>query len=177
MLFILSTVLVAILPLVSIATGDFLLSIIWNPINYLPYPFAAILLFHLSKSEAPKIKPLYLVLAIFLFALAVAADWAIYINAGFFKVNTYAIPAYMRPSLVLLATGIVWWAINIQLKSNPMIRFMSMNSLALYCLHPFFVEPAKTLTGGRILPSLFIVLLFSYTAGFILRRFIVKGLI
>lgn len=42
MLFILSTVLVAILPLVSIATGDFLLSIIWNPINYLPYPFAAI---------------------------------------------------------------------------------------------------------------------------------------
>ena len=177
MLFFLSTVVVAILPLVSIATGNFLLSTFWNPINYLPYPFAAILLFHLSKSRAQKIRWRFLVPVIFLFALAAAADWTIYIDEGFFQVNRYAIPAYMRPSIVLLATGIVWVAINIRHKPNRVIRFMSNNSLALYCLHPFFVEPAKTITDNRILPSLVLVLLFSYAAGVILRKFLSKGLI
>jgi hypothetical protein len=176
-LFIISTLLVAMLPIVSMATNHFILSVHWNPLNFIPYPFAAILVFHIAKLDSAKIKPIYIILIAVLIVLLIIADWTIYVNRGFFQVNLFAIPAYSRPSLVLIAMVVVLLGIKIQPKQNAVILFMSNNSLALYCLHLFFKTPANRLSGGNLFMYLFLVVVFSYVAGIILKQFIRQELI
>lgn len=176
-LFIITTLFVSILPILSIATEYFYLSIYWNPLNFLPYPFAAILVLHIARLDRAKIKPVYLILTAFLISIAVIADWTIYVNKGFFDVSIYAVPAYTRPSLVLISMVVLFIAIKVNPKRNPIIMFMSTNSLALYCLHTFFVGPAKQLSGGNLLISLLIVIVLSYFTGAIMKQFINEAVI
>jgi surface polysaccharide O-acyltransferase-like enzyme len=166
-----------VLPILSIATAHFDASIHWNPLNFLPYPFAAILVFHVSKLDRAKIKPTYIIPAGFLILLLFIADWTVYVNKGFFNVNGYAIPAYTRSSLVLIAMIVLLFAIKINPKSNPVIMFMSNNSLALYCIHPFFVEPIKQLSGGNLIISLFLVLILSYLTAIIMKNLYSRNLL
>ena len=55
-----------------------------------------------------------------------------------FDVNSFAIPAYTRPSLIFLM-AVVASPSALAAGGNAIVRFMSNHSLALYCLHPFFV--------------------------------------
>lgn len=176
-LFIVTTILLLILPILSVATGFFLLSIYWNPLNFLPYPFAAILVFHITRLDKAKIKPIYIVLAGFIIFILVVLDWTIYVNKGFFNVHIFAIPAYTRPSLVLIAMAVLLVATRVNPRRNAVVLFMSKNSLELYCLHPFFLEPAKQLSGGNLLISLLLVVFLSYLTGMIMKQFVKQELI
>jgi hypothetical protein len=175
-LFILSILFVSVLPIVSIATGYFVLCAYWSPLNFLPYPFAAILVSYIAKLDRTRIKPIYLILSACLILLFCIVDWAIYVNKGFFNVLRFAIPIFARPSLVLMAMMSLFLALKINLKRNPVILFMSNNSLALYCIHPFFL-PLKRLSGGHMAVSLFLVVLFSYLTALIMKHFIRQELI
>lgn len=61
----------------------------------------------------------------------------------FFLGQGHAIPAYTRPSLLFEAIAIFAAAMDPRIKASGVIRFMSKNSLALYCLHPFLVSPVS----------------------------------
>lgn len=177
-IFFLATVaLVSVLPIFSIATELFVLSAHWSPLNFLPYPFAAILVFHVARMEKAKISPILIIISGAVIVLSVLADWSIYVHRGFFNVNIYAIPAYTRPSLVFISMALLFVAIKTNPKSNPVVLFMSNNSLALYCLHPFFVKPAQDLSNSNLLVSLILVIILSYSSAAILKQFIKRELI
>jgi hypothetical protein len=175
--FIISTLLVSLLPIFSVATQRFGLTIHWNPLNFLPYPFAAILVSHFANLDRTTLKPFNMILAGFLIVLLAISDWTIYVNKGFINVDDYAIPAYTRPSLVLIAMVVLFLAIKLTPKRNPVILFMSNNSLALYCIHPFFIEPINRLSGGHLVISLFLVLILSYLTAIIMKQFLLQKLI
>jgi hypothetical protein len=141
LLALLSIIIVGMLPILSIKYQFYILSVYWNPINFLPLPFAAILI---QRLKSQNLRCLYWNLIIIsLIVLAFFAgilDWTIYVNKGFFTVNMYAIPAYTRPSVVLLSVLILVLVVNFQMKKLAVIDFMSKHSLALYCLHVFFLS-------------------------------------
>jgi peptidoglycan/LPS O-acetylase OafA/YrhL len=176
-LFIITTLFVSILPVLSVKTGHYALIAYWSPLNFLPYPFAAILVFHIAGLDRAKMKPIYMIAAGFLILLLVVADWTIYINKGFFNVAVFALPAYARPSLVFIGMAALYCAVKLDFKGDSISLFMSNNSLALYCLHPFFILPAKRLSGGSLIFSLFLILIFSYSTAIIIKPFLKQELI
>jgi surface polysaccharide O-acyltransferase-like enzyme len=174
-LFLLSLLVVGLLPVASIRTGAFNLSAYWNPLNFLPYPFAAALLSHADRAGM-RLQPLRLACFAALTLLLCALDWTAYVNRGFFEVNIYALPAYARPSLVLLAMAVVYLGIRARPEKNRLLQFAADNSLALYCLHPFFQFPAERLTSKPLI-AFVIVVVFSYGAAAILKLFLREELI
>ena len=134
-----STLLIGILPLVARQTGRPEWCHHHLPLNFVPYPFAAVLATRVSPSRIPVGICLMLATGVLLAIL----DWTCYVDSLFFAVNSFALPAYTRPSLVFLATGVVLAATRISRHPGAIIRFMSEHSLALYCLHPFLLSIAS----------------------------------
>lgn len=175
--FIISTIIVAMLPILSVATGKFYLIAHCNPLNFLPYPFAAILVTQLAGSDRANIKPLHIVLAGLIILLFMALDWTIYVNEGFFRLSPAALPVYSRPSLVLIAMAVLSYAIRANLKQNAVVLFMSNKSLSLYCLHIYFVFLVKWLSINNLFISLLLVLMLSYLTAIIVKQFLQDELI
>ena len=176
--FILTTLLVSTMPLLSMKTGNYILTIFWNPLNFLPYPFAAILVSRLVDLKLNKQKQIYLIIGWFLLCfITIIIDWVAYIDAGFFEVGPYAIPSYSRSSLIFISMAVLYFSIKIRPKFNFIIDFMSRYSLGLYVLHVFFSPLAIYLSNGNIIMSLLITLLFSYLAAIILSHVLRRELI
>ena len=177
-LFALTTAWVSILPFLAKATGIYKLAIYWNPMSFLPYPFAAILVSRLRDGPLGRRCQTHLVIAWLLSCLlAMVVDWIAYPDAGFFTVTNSAIPAYSRPSLVFLSTAVLFLAVKVRPGPNAVISFMSRYSLGLYCLHPFFLPHVIRRTDGQLLMSLPIVLLASYVSTKILSHVLRRELL
>ena len=135
----LTTAFVFILPQVVMVNHQTLLIAYWNPLNFLPYPFAAVLIFRYQDSLLANWRAmLFSVLGL----LAVSAlfswyEWTHYIQAAFYP-EGLAIPLLMRASLVYLGAAIIVLALWPWRAAPAFIRFMSNYSLALYILHGFF---------------------------------------
>jgi hypothetical protein len=171
--FIISTLAVALIPIYSIQNNAFILSTHWSLLNFIPYPFAAILVFSFNKDQRLFYAALFTITGFFFATL----DWFFYIDLGFFKINDYAIPAYTRPSLIFLSMSILLIALETNPKEIPIINFMSKNSLALYCIHPFYIEPVLKVFHDQLALSLLVVLFLSYFTAFVLKFFIRQELI
>lgn len=177
-LFIASTFVVGALPLLAIYHEWYFLAYYWNPLNFIAYPFAAILISRSSEFNLTSRRWTYLMIGLLLlFILSAILDWSTYIDFGFFNVNAFAIPAYTRPSLIFLAAIVLLLAIRIRLKSRFFILFMSRYSLALYCLHPFFTPVGYSFLSLGLLFALSATVLLSYAAAFVLSSFLKKELI
>jgi surface polysaccharide O-acyltransferase-like enzyme len=171
-LFIGSVLCVAVLPLIAIATGWFSIAVYYDPPNFVPYGFAALLMNGAIKHEPNPIKAKHIVIAcVATLALAVL-DWTVYVHPGFFSVNSFAVPAYARPSLVLLAMLVVWCATSITRRPGRIVMYMSRNSLALYCLHPFFALLTKQLVATSFLLAWGATIALSYVTAWIAKRFL-----
>jgi len=177
--FLAATALVALIPPVSVMTQHFYLSVYWNPVNFLPYPFAARLVHHFANIQGFVFKPLHVIFLVVVEAILVAVDWTLYVDKGFFIVNAYAIPTYARPSLILLSMVVLYAAIKIKPRVGGLIQFMSRNSLGLYCVHPLFLDLARSedVSHGSALLSLAVVLALSYPSVVAVRKFVNKELI
>lgn len=137
--FALTTALVFVLPQIVIANKEILLVTYWNPLNFLPYPFAAVLIHRnqdrlLANARTLIIFLLSALAAAFAFA---AYEWTHYVQGVFFAEGV-AIPVYTRASLIFLAAGVVVLALRPWQEAPKFIRFMSAYSLALFLLHGFF---------------------------------------
>ena len=164
-----STVLIGILPLVARQTGQPAWCHYHLPLNFVPYSFAAVLATRVSPSRIPVGICLMFATGVLLAIL----DWTCYVDSLFFAINPFALPAYTRPSLVFLATGVVLAATRISRHPGNIIIFMSEQSLALYCLHPFLLWIALRVTVAMgmhgmvgFAASLSLVVLGSYACSY-----------
>ena len=185
LLALLSIIIVGLLPIFSIKYQFYLLSILWNPINFLPLPFAAIIIQRLKSQNLRSLYWNLIIISLIVLAFfACILDWTIYVNKGFFTVNLYAIPAYTRPSVILLSVLVLVLVVNFKMKKLAVIDFMSKHSLALYCLHFFFlsmgvyVSSIFQLTGIiSWLASITVITVTCYILSLILPYFLNKDLI
>jgi len=180
-----STFLVGILPIISIRYKFYSLTNNWNPLNFLPFPFIAIIIQRLKNHDVRSLfwNLLIMFLIVFTFLTAVL-DWTIYVDKGFFQINLFAMPAYPRPSLILLSALVLVLVVNFQFKQLCIVTFMAKHSLALYCLHFFFLSIGfkianifETSDISHWLVSLITVTLLSYIVSIILPQILNKDLI
>lgn len=178
--FLLSLVILAGLPELTIMLDFYPLSAFWSPLNFIPFPFAAVLI--AKNIDYVRLKVKFLAsAAIVLFVILSIFEWNYSVGGIFFPSEGHAIPAYTRTSLLFGSIALLLIAIDPRIRSNGIIKYMSKHSLALYCLHPFLMAPiiilvAKVVQNEIILTyaSIILVILFSYVIAAMLRIYYLK---
>ncbi len=137
-----SVAIVSLLPLAAMRWDAPALALYYLPLPFLPYPFVAVACMRLPLRRAPAACGLLVALGAILSLL----DWHVYKSPIFFESGSSALPTYARPSLIAWSAAAVILAKCVQNPMPDFVRFMSANSLALYCLHPFAILPVKAIT-------------------------------
>lgn len=176
--FALSVISLSILPSLTKVSGFYPLSAYWNPLNFIPLTFAAVLVaqnINYIRSKIIIIMSFSIVLCI-IFSIF---EWNYSVGYIFFPGQDYAIPAYTRSSLAFGVIVLALLATDARINSNRIVRYMSKYSLALFCLHPFLMRPitdamAKIVQNELILTygSIIFVILSSYAIAMVLRVYI-----
>lgn len=181
--FALSIILLASLPELTKISNIYPLSAYWNPLNFIPIPFAAVLIAQNRDYVRSKIIILTSV-SIILFILFAIFEWNYSVGSIFFPGQGYAIPAYTRVSLLFGVIALAIIATEPRIKSNGAIKYMAKYSLALYCLHPFLMEPVKKHVDGIVhngmistYTSIILVILFSYAIAIALKIYLKEQVI
>lgn len=180
-----SILLTFLLPGIALLTAKPILIAYWNPLNFLAYPFAAILIHRYQERILANGRSLLLTLAGLLVLTALFAwyEWTHDIQRMFLFEGT-ALPLLMRNSLVFLGAAIVVLALWPWRTAPAVVRFMSASSLALFVLHAFFRPIVLQNTPDIGLPDswmrliqLLVVVLLCYLTALILPIFIKEDLI
>ena len=173
------------LPQIVMSNSQTILIAYWNPLNFLPYPFAGILLYRYQDRILASGRSMILYVLGMLAVGAVFAwyEWTHYIQ-GIFLNEGLAFPLLMRVSLVFLGAAIIILALWLWRTAPPIVRFMSKYSLALFILHAFFRPIVLQNTPALGLPDavmrllqLFAVVLLCYLTSLVLPAFIKEDLI
>jgi len=178
-LLILCALLLFSLPVIAIRFNQPIIAAFYNPLNFVVYPFAAVVIYTLIvERKIPKsvLYPILLIGAIIFSVL----EWKFFTNVIFLRFQGFGIPAYARVSLLFISTFfIVVFYYYTPKRNSKVINYMARNSLALYCLHPFFLKVRLAERFGleglplRIVNVIIIVLL-CYVIADILRAKILK---
>ncbi|MBF0553067.1 MAG: acyltransferase family protein [Nitrospirae bacterium] len=127
-------------PFIAIKAKSWYLTVFWNPMNFLSYPFAAIVIYRFHN-QLHELKKRYqwgiFILLIVIAALAAISEWRYYLDPIFLCGQKIALPVYTRPSVLISSAAFLLTPLLIGFPSNPIISFMSKYSMALYCLHAF----------------------------------------
>jgi len=137
---IISCLILLILPFITILAGYINVSMYQNPLNFLLYPFGAIILSRIREKMDLRDR---LLIAGGLIAAGISLslfEWKFEVDSIFFTTNGFAIPAYTRPSLFFFSAALMMFCLYIRPSTNRVIDFMSRLSLGLYCLHLFFMD-------------------------------------
>jgi peptidoglycan/LPS O-acetylase OafA/YrhL len=112
----------------------------WTPLNFIPYPFLAILLTRAQGWALENGKRLAWAAAGLIGAAGLFAwyEWTHYVNLVFFFSDDLSFPLHMRNSLTFAIAAVMLVALWPWKTAPAVIRFMSKHSLALYVLHAFF---------------------------------------
>jgi surface polysaccharide O-acyltransferase-like enzyme len=182
-LFLVSTIVLLFLPQITKITGVFAFSAYWSPLNFIPLSFAAVILAQRKYSILKNNRAILLLAAFFCVSLSIL-EWKYSVGAIFFPgqgYNGYAIPAYTRTSLLFAVIFIFVIAQDSRIKSNRCVDYMSKYSLALYCLHPFFMDPVRnfvdTFVSNKTIGTcvaIFLVVIISYFTAMILEKYYLK---
>ena len=181
--FILSLICLFAMPVLSKMLAFYPLCAYWNPSNFIPYPFAAVLLVRLSD-HISRLRTIVFISAAILALLFSFVEWHIDVGEIFFAGAEHAIPSYARVSVLFSAIALLVIALNHKIKSPNIIKFMSSRSLALYCIHGFFLGYAKDIlsfhfSSSMIVRYVFIVIIVisSYLVSLLLRFYIKEEII
>lgn len=183
--FIASCILLCVIPLLDRANSftSYKLSYHFNPTNFLPYPSAAILVLRLYEKikNCKKIYWTVITVILLLSILFALFEWKVLSPAG-----ATHVPVYARVSIVLSAIILLILGLNSKIPPHAAISFISLHSLALYCLHPFLIVPVKkiVLKNLTFMPnmislyvSIIIVILLCYIASILLEFYLKKEII
>jgi hypothetical protein len=181
--FVLSVISLASLPALAKVSGFYPLIAHWNPLNFIPLTFAAVLV--VQNINYIRLKIIILMsVSIVLVVLLSIFEWNYSVGDIFFPGQVYAIPAYARSSLTFGVIVVALLATDPKIKSNSIVRYMSKYSLALFCLHPFLIRPiknamAKIVQNELILTygSIILVILSSYAIAMVLRIYLKEKVI
>jgi len=159
----------------------------WTPLNFLAYPFLAILLTRVQGWVLESGRRLAWVAAALLGVAGIFAwyEWTHYINLIFFFSDNLSFPLHMRNSLTFTIAAVMLVALWPWRTSPAVIRFMSLHSLALYVLHPFFKPIVLqnlhfAFLPGDLFPSLAqlgVVVVLCYLTSMVLPAFFKEELI
>lgn len=114
----------------------------WNPVNFLPYLFIAkVINDYWEKTQIIKSKKINRLLICIsgLFLLSAIFEWIWLKDKNFFLYNHMAIPPYTRLSIATGAVLIFCFSLLATKPPNRIIVFLSRYSLAIYCIHGYFV--------------------------------------
>jgi hypothetical protein len=139
-LMLVSLTVLAVLPAFTKLSNIYVLSAYWNPFNFIPLTFAAILVAQ-NNLFILKRRIFVITLSLLLSLFFAIIEWRYATGSIFFIGQQHAIPAYTRASLLFEVIALFTFAMDPMIKTSSIIRFLSMNSLALYCLHPFLISP------------------------------------
>ena len=170
--FVASVLFTAAIPFLAILTGKAVLVVYWNPLQFVCYPFAALLIRHLLESR-PDRAALWAGVFLVVGALLATLDWTVYKNGLFLKANQFAIPAYCRPSLLFISMSVFLFAHRYLNRESRVVGFLSGHTLSLYCIHPFFIPLFENLEIG-LLPKALIIFALVLLLVQVLQIFIKK---
>lgn len=158
MLFILACAVIFALAKAAIAFSLPALIVFWSPMNFMAYPFAAVVMARNEARLFSEDSRLFIIAAFFAAAiLASLYEWRFNVNEIFFDIQAFAIPAYARLSVVFLSVSLFAAVMTRRIRTNRIIEFMSGQSLALYCLHPVIIILAhRYITFPKFQAPLFI---------------------
>lgn len=150
-------------------TKDPLLSVFWNPLNFLPYIFAAILI---DQKLLPFNTRTLLLLGASVLT-SILLEWTL-IDPQIHL--PYLMPPYTRLSVVLSALLLLVLFEHLPLPQNRLASLLARYSLPVYCLHLFVGPPVDTLFSrwwvlpARPLASFFAVIAACIFIGFFLKK-------
>lgn len=179
-MFLISLILLFLLPLISMRFQIPEICAYWSPLNFIPISFLAVLVAN-HRKHVQSCQRQYLIGALFLNLIFSILEWNYFIDPIFFTVDGYCIPAYTRVSLLFGVCALVILFLDPRLKSNYIIDFMSKFSLFLYCSQFFLIPLMQQFVNLFIEPQLantyvaiFLVVSSSYLMGWILQKFYLK---
>jgi surface polysaccharide O-acyltransferase-like enzyme len=174
-----STLVVGVLPMLHRETHILFLALHADPLNFVPFAFAGVGLARLTAARDDRTLGRLGIMCLALAAATAVLDWTVYVDPVFFDINRFALPAYTRPSLVFLAVAVVVLAVRFRWPENAIVRFMALHSLAVYCLHPFFVDLKFKLIEalpfgpvGEVVVPWTVVLGLSYVGSLVMPAFL-----
>lgn len=178
--FVLSCALLAVLGPLTLRTRVPLLSAYWNPASFLPVAFAAALVAR-HEGFVDRYRMRMVVVSVVMAAMLAVLEWRFLVGEVFFGGQSCALPCYARPSLLFSVVALALVALHPAVTSGPVVRFLSAQSLALFCLHPFFMPFSERFRwlgeesdGIGSWVAIVAVILLSYAAGAVLRRWYLK---
>jgi surface polysaccharide O-acyltransferase-like enzyme len=155
----------------------------WNFFNFIPYVFVSNLIIHYQSRLNSLFVFKWLIIILTLSCVITAyCEWHWFLGNGNFKYNDFALPPYMRISVVIGASLLFVLSLRLRYRAPKWVKFLSDNSLGLYCLHLIVMivlqkfEGYQTIHQYRILEFL-IVISISIVLSLILRRAFRTGLI
>ncbi len=152
------------------------LAAFWSPLNFIAPCLCAICMVRLGDKLSVYKYSIIASCAAMTVLLAVI-EWKISVSSAFWATDYSALPAYTRPSLTFTSALFVILCLNFTHAPGAIFRFLSDNSLALYCIHPFLiphVNNAVTNMFGANLRSVTIpaVILLSYLVSVVLKFYL-----
>ncbi len=176
----LAVCLVVLLPQLTKTMGYYGLSAFWNPLNFVPLAFAAVLLANHVDSVRSNPAPLMVGSIVLCVAFALL-EWNFMVDDAFFPGQGYAIPAYTRASSLFAVIGLIVLALDERVQTPPVIGTMAKYALALYCIHPFLITPVRGLVALLMANSIYqtsvsivLVVALSYAFASLLRTYYLK---
>ena len=173
------------MPQVVMVTHRTVLIAYWNPLNFLAYPFAAILIFRYQDRLLANGRSTILSVAVLLAIGALFAwyEWTHYVQ-GIFLAEGVAFPLHTRASQIFLGAAIIVIGLWPWRTAPAVIRFMSKHSLALYVLHDFYRPIVLANTPQMGLPvavvhlgQLVAVVLLCYITSLVMTAFLKEYLL
>ncbi len=161
----------------------------WMPLNFVPYVFIGILSRdyidrHPRSSSSPRFTIALLPIFLLFVGLAIS-EWWYLPHGNNFAHNITAIPMYTRLSVVVGTTAFFFLSFLVTDPPPPWIRFVSDNSLGIYCIHVLLlwfchidllaIGPLRRIPAGAF--AFLAVLPLSLLGTVLLRRALGKRLV
>jgi hypothetical protein len=120
----------------------------WNILNFIPYVFISNLIHHYrNRLRSPRaLNGLIVVLAVAAIVTAVG-EWQWFMCRANFQYNNFALPPYMRISVAIGTTLLFVIALSLSRPAPIWVKFISDNSLGLYCLHQIVMIVLQKVDG------------------------------
>lgn len=144
--FIVSCLIIILMPIFAIITKNDLICIWWNPINFIPYIFSSMIIIDESSQDlnissssqiSSKIKS-RIILFTFLWLISTILEWS-FLNQP--EIFAGPLPQYSRISSIFASCLLIYLSLVINIKNlPPLIQLLSYNSSGIYFTHRYFIN-------------------------------------
>jgi hypothetical protein len=146
-----SCILLAIMPLLSGLFDPrlkFLFLLYYSPLNFLPYPFLAVILYELHKKRNKIFNLNQMLLLFFAMVLSIIVEWKTLPSNELLIADYFLLPQNSRISLLFASVLLLVFFINFNVNGGILIKNLSEMTLGVFLLHYFLIPYYSTITPG-----------------------------